>query len=170
MGGSATIEIPGRVCRTQNVTEQGAVASLKMLPAGAAQAASPGAKMRRRITLATRRELTAEVSRRYRESDRVSWKLILDEFTKITGYHRKHAIRLLTAPSAPRGNARVVLSTRRQFERRWSCSGKRRIGFAGSEATQEFSDGGQVGTHSSSSARALTAATGICGSRIAHLI
>ena len=51
--------------------------------------------------MATRRELTAEVSRRYREADRVSRKLILDEFTKITGYHRKHAIRLLTAPSAP---------------------------------------------------------------------
>lgn len=57
--------------------------------------------MRRRITLATRRELTAEVSRRYREADRVSRKLILDEFTKTTGYHRKHAIRLLTAPPAP---------------------------------------------------------------------
>lgn len=51
--------------------------------------------------MATRRELTGEVSRRYREADRISRKLILDEFTKITGYHRKHAIRLLTAPPSP---------------------------------------------------------------------
>ncbi len=51
--------------------------------------------------MATRQELTAEVSRRYREADRVSRKLILDEFTKTTGYHRKHAIRLLAAPPAP---------------------------------------------------------------------
>ena len=57
--------------------------------------------MGRRITLARRQELTAVVSRRYHDADRVGRKLILDEFTKITGYHRKHAIRLLTAPPAP---------------------------------------------------------------------
>ena len=51
--------------------------------------------------MATRRELTAVISRRYREADRVGRKHILDEFTKITGYHRKHAIRLLTAPPMP---------------------------------------------------------------------
>jgi hypothetical protein len=44
--------------------------------------------------------LTAVVSRRYCAADGVGTKLILDEFTRITGYHRKHAIRLLTAPSA----------------------------------------------------------------------
>ncbi len=57
--------------------------------------------MRRRIALATRRELTAIVSRRYQEADRAGRKLILDEFTELTGYHRKHAIRLLTASRAP---------------------------------------------------------------------
>ena len=51
--------------------------------------------------MATRRELTAVVKQRYHDADRVGRRLILDEFTKITGYHRKHAIRLLIAPTAP---------------------------------------------------------------------
>ena len=62
--------------------------------------------MRRRIKLTTRRELTATISQRYQTADRQSKKLILDEFTKVTGYHRKHAIRILTAgPTAPRTRA-----------------------------------------------------------------
>lgn len=56
--------------------------------------------MRRQIKLVTRRELTVAVSQRYRAADRKSKKLILDEFTKVTGYHRKHAIRLLTSRPA----------------------------------------------------------------------
>jgi hypothetical protein len=66
--------------------------------------------MRRRIKLTTRRELTSAISQRYQAADRKRKKLILDEFTKVTGYHRKHAIRILTArpattperPAAPR--------------------------------------------------------------------
>jgi hypothetical protein len=59
--------------------------------------------MRRRIKLTTRRELTSAISQRYRTADRRSKKLILDEFTKVTGYHRKHAIRILTnRPATPR--------------------------------------------------------------------
>jgi hypothetical protein len=53
--------------------------------------------MRRQIKLTTRRELTAAISRRYQAADRNGKKLILDEFVKLTSYHRKHAIRLLTA-------------------------------------------------------------------------
>src|SRR5215472_14789626 len=53
--------------------------------------------MRRNIKLTTRRELTTAVGQRYQAADRKAKKLILDEFTKITGYHRKHAIRILTA-------------------------------------------------------------------------
>lgn len=52
--------------------------------------------MRRPISLKTRRELTAAVAERYRAADRQSKKAILDEFVKITGYHRKHAIRILS--------------------------------------------------------------------------
>jgi hypothetical protein len=50
------------------------------------------------MTLTTRKELTATINRRYRGTDRKGKKLILDEFIKVTGYHRKHAIRILTAP------------------------------------------------------------------------
>jgi hypothetical protein len=53
--------------------------------------------MRRQIKLTTRRELTAAISQRYQAADRNGKKLILDEFVKVTGYHRKHAIRVLTA-------------------------------------------------------------------------
>jgi hypothetical protein len=53
--------------------------------------------MRRQIKLTTRRELTAAISQRYQAADRNGKKLILDEFVELTKYHRKHAIRLLTA-------------------------------------------------------------------------
>ena len=50
------------------------------------------------MSLAARKELIAVVRRRYSEADREGKKAILDEVTKITGYHRKHAIRILTEP------------------------------------------------------------------------
>lgn len=67
--------------------------------------------MRRRIKLMTRKELSAAISQRYRAADRKSKKLILDEFTKVTGYHRKHAIRILTSgpttPQEPQATRRI---------------------------------------------------------------
>ncbi|MDQ3666552.1 MAG: hypothetical protein M3410_08225 [Acidobacteriota bacterium] len=47
------------------------------------------------MSLETKRELTVAIGERYRAGDRKSKKVILDEFAKVTGYHRKHAIRLL---------------------------------------------------------------------------
>ncbi len=47
------------------------------------------------MSLETKRELTVAISERYRAADRQSKKTILDEFEKVTGYHRKHAIRVL---------------------------------------------------------------------------
>ena len=64
--------------------------------------------MRRRIKLSTRRELTAAIRQRYRSADRVGKKMILDEFTKVTGYHRKHAIRVLTTQATSEPKTRVV--------------------------------------------------------------
>ena len=55
--------------------------------------------MRGKIKAITRRELTAAIQQRYEASDRNGKKLILDEFVKVTGYHRKHAIRVLAAPT-----------------------------------------------------------------------
>jgi hypothetical protein len=56
-------------------------------------------EMGRRIRLITRRELTVAIRLRYEAADRNSKKIILDEFVKVTGYHRKHAIRILTTES-----------------------------------------------------------------------
>ena len=45
--------------------------------------------------MATRAELLDAVGVRYRAAVRVERSRILDEFAAVTGYHRKHAIRLL---------------------------------------------------------------------------
>ena len=45
--------------------------------------------------MATRAELLDVVGVRYRAAVRVERSRILDEFAAVTGYHRKHAIRLL---------------------------------------------------------------------------
>jgi hypothetical protein len=52
--------------------------------------------MSRLLSLNTRRELTTALAVRYQAADRQSKKAILDEFVKVTGYHRKHAIRILS--------------------------------------------------------------------------
>ena len=45
--------------------------------------------------MATRKELTAVAAERYRDSNRAEKARILDEFVDMTGYHRKHAMRML---------------------------------------------------------------------------
>jgi hypothetical protein len=45
--------------------------------------------------MATRDELVVAVGRRYARSDRAERGRILDEFTQLTGFHRKHAARVL---------------------------------------------------------------------------
>ena len=51
----------------------------------------------RRISMAARDELVAAIAGRYSQADRTERGRILDEFTAITGFHRKHAMRLLRA-------------------------------------------------------------------------
>ncbi len=59
------------------------------------------------MSLATRKELIIVVGARYRAASRQQRTAVLDEFTKLTGYHRKHAIRVLSAaPSADTGKSR----------------------------------------------------------------
>jgi len=60
----------------------------------------------------TRRELIEAVAARYRGAERGQKKEILDEFVKVTGFHRKHAIRVLKKSSRqggrePRQRARI---------------------------------------------------------------
>ena len=49
--------------------------------------------------MATKAELIEAVGRRYRQSGRAERSAILNEFVAVTGYHRKHAIRLLATTS-----------------------------------------------------------------------
>lgn len=66
----------------------------------------------RLVSMATRDELIAALSRRYSEAGRVERGRILDEFVAVTGYHRKHAMRVLrsgctVSRHAPRPGRRV---------------------------------------------------------------
>jgi hypothetical protein len=53
-----------------------------------------------RVSMATKAELVAAIGDRYRAGARTERSKILDEFVAVTGYHRKHAIRLLR-PKVP---------------------------------------------------------------------
>jgi len=62
--------------------------------------------------MATRDELVAVTAARYARAGRRERGLILDELVAVTGFHRKHATRLLRAglpgqPTGPRPGRRV---------------------------------------------------------------
>src|SRR5271166_5648781 len=66
----------------------------------------------RRVSMTTRDELILAIADRYREGERAQKARILDEFVVITGYHRKHAMRLLRSGrlnrrSTPRPGRRI---------------------------------------------------------------
>lgn len=54
----------------------------------------------RKVSMATREELVAATSGRYVGAERAEKKRILDEFVATTGFHRKHAMRLLRGGTA----------------------------------------------------------------------
>ncbi len=59
----------------------------------------------RTVSMATRTELIEAIGERYRSSDRASKGRVLDEFVAVTGFHRKHAMRVLRTgpPMTPSG-------------------------------------------------------------------
>jgi hypothetical protein len=62
----------------------------------------------------SKHELVAALQGRYRRADRTGKARLLDEFCAATGYHRKHAIRLLRdGPPPPRAGhgGRAALPT-----------------------------------------------------------
>jgi hypothetical protein len=64
------------------------------------------------MSMASRRELVRTLGDRYRRAGRKEKSRILDEFVKVTGYHRKHATRLLNqgweaAPDVARKGRRI---------------------------------------------------------------
>ena len=69
--------------------------------------------MREQLSLVTRRELVEALRKRYQEFPQAKRTAILDEFVEVTGYHRKHAIRLLGRQAllhqqkAPRSKSRI---------------------------------------------------------------
>ena len=54
-----------------------------------------GNRIGRQLSLATRRELIEAIADRYHSGTRIEKQKILDEFIEVTGFHRKHAIRVL---------------------------------------------------------------------------
>jgi hypothetical protein len=64
-----------------------------------------------RISMAARAELLGAIRERYRSGGSPEKSQILDEFVAVTGYHRKHAIRLLSATAAPAARRRKARCT-----------------------------------------------------------
>ena len=64
-----------------------------------------------RVTMETRKEITKATRQRYQKASREGKGKILDEICEITGWHRKHAIRVLNEPVLPparRGSKRLA--------------------------------------------------------------
>ena len=57
------------------------------------------------VSMATRDELVGALSQRYGMSGRAEKTRILDEFVAVTGFHRKHAMRLLRGGPTARSAA-----------------------------------------------------------------
>ena len=64
--------------------------------------------MGKRISRQARTELVAAIGERYRIASRTQRQRILDEFVAVTGYHRKHAVRVLNTSHQQKGRRRVV--------------------------------------------------------------
>jgi len=67
-----------------------------------------GRTRERTLSMATRQELIQAIRGRYREASRPKKKQILDEFVAVTGYHRKHALRLLNENERVRRTSQPV--------------------------------------------------------------
>src|SRR4051812_29707161 len=70
--------------------------------------------MRRQLSVATRKELIEAVRKRYQQAALTTKTDILNEFVELTGYHRKHAVRLL-GPRAERKQEKKVRSEKRIY-------------------------------------------------------
>ena len=97
--------------------------------------------MMRKVSMPTRTELVAAIGERYRSADRASKGRVFDEFVAVTGFHRKHAMRLMRAGQAvTTANVRIErrIYDERRHAPRLSCSGKRRIGCVASDCGRSF--------------------------------
>ena len=62
--------------------------------------------MARKVSAVTRQDLVRAIRERYRAGTKDEKLRILDEFVAVTGYHRKHVIRLLKAGPVTSGSVR----------------------------------------------------------------
>ncbi len=69
-----------------------------------------------RIKRGTRKDLVRALSERYRDADKDSKGRILDEFTALTGYHRKHASRVLAQAACATSLRRRVAPRSRLYD------------------------------------------------------
>ena len=75
--------------------------------------------MDKKVSPKTKAELVRALGQRYRQSSKMAKTQILDEFTAVSGYHRKHAIRLLskvTNNSGSRSDPCQVRHSRRIYD------------------------------------------------------
>jgi len=87
---SASTILAGRVASPEVLPRRGRCLILVCYPT-----VGRGGNMRRKISKASRQELLAATADRYQAGAGSEKGLILDEFVAVTGYHRKHAVRLL---------------------------------------------------------------------------
>jgi hypothetical protein len=87
-----------------------------------------------KVSDATRQDLLQAIRERYRAGTKDDKVQILDEFIAVTGYHRKHAIRLFKAGPVTKGvSRRPGLPLYDEAVREGSlCCGRRRTGCAAS--------------------------------------
>ena len=74
--------------------------------------------MGRRISVGTKEELLGALKTRYGVSSKKEKAQILDEFVAVSGYHRKHAIRLLADPGTESASEQTVGATQLSGARR----------------------------------------------------
>jgi hypothetical protein len=79
--------------------------------------------------MATRRKLIEGVGQRYRTSSGNNEAKILEEFVRLTGYHRKHAIRVLNGSAAKPAERRTAPASVHKLHRHGAriCSSSRGI-------------------------------------------
>jgi hypothetical protein len=83
--------------------------------------------------MAVRDELVVAIAERYGDSLRGEKARILDEFVAVSGYHRKHAMRLLCELASGRARGWPAGSMTRRFGKRWLSCGRHPTGSAASD-------------------------------------
>ena len=68
--------------------------------------------MARGMSKEARKELVAAIALRYREASRLEKTQILDEFVQVTGYHRKHALRVLRRGAGTMRRPKATIRTK----------------------------------------------------------